>query len=291
MDRRQFLQFSALSALATSFGAQAEGAKLRYILASAMYGEMPLVTILQEMKKLGVTEIDLWPRKWGSQREQVEEMGHDAFAELLEKHGAKLGCITRYDLGPLGMDGELGLAHKLGAKILVSGGKGNAKLQGVELKAEVKKFVDHLRPYAEKAAEQGITIAIENHINNVIDTPDSLRWLADMETAGMGIAFAPYHLPQDNEVLASLIRHIGPRLTLFYAWEHGMGNSKPMPKDEELQQLPGRGRLDFKPMIQALKGIKFVGPVEIFMHPTPRGLPIMPKAEEVTAEINRPGLI
>lgn len=290
MDRRRFLHASALGALASTLGrnvlAQGEF-KLRYMLASCMYGEMPLATILPEMKKLGVTHLDLWPRKWGSQREQVEEMGHDAFAALMAAHGIKLGCITRYDLGPLGLDVELKFAQKQGATILVSAGAGDYKQTGAALKAEVKKFVDRLKPHAEAAAEQGITIAIENHINNVIDTPDSLRWLADMETTGMGIAFAPYHLPQDNELLAGLIRHIGPRMTLFYAWEHGMGCTKPMPKDEELQQLPGRGKLDFKPMIQALKEIKFAGPVEIFMHPTPRGLPILPTADEVTVEINR----
>jgi hypothetical protein len=43
-----------------------------------------------------------------------------------------------------------------------------------------------------------LTIGIENHINNLIDTPDSLRWLADgiRNVPGIGIALAPYHLPQ-----------------------------------------------------------------------------------------------
>jgi hypothetical protein len=34
-----------------------------------------------------------------------------------------------------------------------------------------------------------------------------------------------------------------------------------------------------------LKQINFTGPTEIFMHPTPRGIPILPTAVEVTAEI------
>jgi hypothetical protein len=63
-------------------------------------------------------------------------------------------------------------------------------------------------------------------------------------------------------------------MTLFYAWEHGMGCTKVMPKEEELQQLPARGKLDWKPLLHALKDISFVGPTEIFMHPTPRGIPI-----------------
>ena len=62
---------------------------------------------------------------------------------------------------------------------------------------------------------------------------------------------------------------------------------KPMPKEEEIQQMPGRGALDWKPLLTALKSINFTGPTEIFMHPTPRGIPILETAEKVTAEINR----
>jgi sugar phosphate isomerase/epimerase len=60
-----------------------------------------------------------------------------------------------------------------------------------------------------------------------------------------------------------------------------------MPTEEEIQQMPGRGKLDFKPLFAALGKIGFTGPTEIFMHHTPRGIPILPTAPEVTAEINR----
>jgi sugar phosphate isomerase/epimerase len=51
--------------------------------------------------------------------------------------------------------------------------------------------------------------------------------------------------------------------------------------------MPGRGPLDWKPLLTALREIKFTGPTEIFMHPTPRGIPILPTAAETTAEIIR----
>jgi len=54
-----------------------------------------------------------------------------------------------------------------------------------------------------------------------------------------------------------------------------------------LLQLPGRGSLDFCPIIASLMRIKYKGWAEIFMHPVPRGIPIMPTAAEVTEEINR----
>lgn len=289
MNRRHFLQFLAAGAagLAAAQGAEPARFRLRYMLASSMYGNLPLAAILPEVKKTGATSIDLWPKAHGTQREEMDAIGHERFAEMLRQHGITLGCFTRYDLGPFRLDREIEIAHALGAKVIVTGGNGNAKLTGDALKAEVKTFVEKLKPFAAKAAERGITLAIENHHNNVIDSPDSLRWLAEMAAPGIGIALAPYHLPQDTALLAGLIRHAGPRLALFYAWEFGMSCTKVMPKEEELQQLPGRGKLDFKPLLDALAEIRFDGPTEIFMHPTPRGFPILESAEKVTAEINR----
>jgi sugar phosphate isomerase/epimerase len=60
-----------------------------------------------------------------------------------------------------------------------------------------------------------------------------------------------------------------------------------LPKDEELSQLPGRGKLDFAPLIAALAKINYTGFTEVFMHPTPRGIPICATTAEVTAEVVR----
>ena len=51
--------------------------------------------------------------------------------------------------------------------------------------------------------------------------------------------------------------------------------------------MPGRGQLNFKPLIAALEEVDYRGWVEIFMHPFPRGIPILETTAEVTEEINR----
>lgn len=259
------------------------------MLASSMYGSLPLADILPEVKKGGAGGIELWPRKHGTQREELDKIGHEKFAAMLKEHEIAFGGATRYDLGPFKLAEEIAVVKKLGGSFIVTGGAGNYKLEGDALKAEVKSFVEKMKPHAALAAGNGITIGIENHINNVIDTPNSLLWLADFtrDIPGIGIALAPYHLPQDSKWLADIIVHCDRKLMLFYAWEHGMGCMKPMPKEEEVQQLPGRGKLDWKPLLAALKRIDFTGPTEIFMHPTPRGVPIMPTLAESTAEIVR----
>lgn len=289
MNRRTFISRLALAAAGASFAAAADraGFRLRYLLQSAMYGNLPLATILPEVRKAGATSIDLWPKKHGTQREEVEAMGHDRFAELLREHGVTLGCVTRYDLGPFKLADEVLFAKKFGAPLIVTGGAGNYNVPADQLKAQVKDFAEKLKPHAEQAAEHGVTLAIENHGNNLIDSPDSLRWLVELSGPGVGIALAPYHLPQDPAAIAQLIRDIGSKLSLFYGWEFGMGCMKPMPKEEELKQMPGRGSLDWKPILAALAATGFAGPTEIMMHPTPRGVPIRETAGMVTEEINR----
>lgn len=259
------------------------------MLASSMYGNLTLAEILPEVKKTGATGIELWPKRHGTQREELDVIGVEKFAEQLKEAGISFGGTTRYDLGPFKLANEIKMVKQLGGTFIVTGGKGDYKVDAKQLKKNVKDFVEKMKPHAALAAANGVSIGIENHINNLIDTPDSLRWLADgiRDMAGIGIAFAPYHLPQNAEMMAGLIRHIDQNMTLFYAWEHGLGCSKPMPKAEELQQMPGRGPLDWKPLLQALKDVRFTGPTEVFMHPTPRGIPILPTAAETTAEIVR----
>ncbi len=253
-----------------------------------MYGRLYVGEILPEVAKCGAAHIDLWPKPHGNQREQLTDMGKESFAALLKRHRVSLGCITQYPLGPFGLQNEMRVAQRFGCKTMVTGGKGPKGLQGKELKAAVAKFVEQMKPHLAIAEETGVTIAIENHANNLIESPDSLKYLAELRPSKhLAIAFAPYHLPQDPEFLATLIRDLGESIEVFYAWEHGDGCMKRLPKEQELKQMPARGPLDFQPLVKALIDIEYSGWTEIFMHPVPRGIPILETASEVTAEINK----
>ena len=266
----------------------ASGFKPRYILGSCMYGTMPLAEILPEVRKTGAEHIDIWPAVHGNQREQIEQMGHDAFHALLTDHDVKLGMVTRYDLGLERLHEEMPFAAEFGAKILIAGSGGPKGLAGEELKMAVRKLVENLQPQLNAAEKHGIVIGVENHSGSLVDSPDAVRWLGEFAAGKpVGIALAPYHLPQDPALLASLITDLGDRLVHFYAWQHGMGCMTKLPKEQELLQMPGRGDLDFAPIVAALDKINYAGWTEIFMHPVPRGIPILDTAAEVTAEINR----
>ena len=262
--------------------------ELNYILASCMYGTLPLAEIVPQVKKIGSEHIDIWPRVHGNQREQVASMGNDAFAELLTTHGVGLGISTRFDLGPFGLEEEMAFAREFGASLIVTGSQGPKDLTGEELRAAVADFAEGLKPHIAAAEDHGITISIENHSSALIESPDSMKWLIEFtDSPYLGIALAPYHLPDDAELVAQLIEDLGSGLALFYAWQHGMGCHEKLPKAQELMQMPGRGTLDFAPILSALKKINFSGWTEIFMHPVPRGIPILDTAAAVTDEINR----
>ena len=262
--------------------------ELNYILASCMYGTTPLAEIVPEVKKSGNEHIDIWPRVHGNQREQVESMGNDVFAALLTTHGVGLGISTRFDLGPFGLEEEMAFVREFGASLIVTGSKGPKGLVGEELRAAVADFAKGLKPHIAAAEKHDITISIENHGSALIETPDSMKWLIEFtDSPHLGIALAPYHLPNDAELVAQLIEGLGQGLALFYAWQHGMGCHEKLPKEQELLQLPGRGSLDFAPILAALKRINYSGWTEIFMHPVPRGIPILDSTADVTGEINR----
>jgi len=293
LHRREFCKALAFAPLAASIKIASmpgnkRAIKLRYIVASSMYGRMKLSEILPEVRRAGAEYIDIWPERHANQREQVEEMGHQQFAAMLKQHRIKLGILTCYDLGPFDLQDEMRVAKKLGGSMVVCGSRGPGNLKGDALKAAVRKFLEKMKPHVAAAEQVGITIGIENHSNSLIQSPDSMRWFTELTASRhIGIALAPYHLPQEPALIARLIEDLDKSIVHFYAWQYGMGCHKKLPKEQELLQLPGRGRLDFVPIVSALNNINYRGLTEIFMHPVPREIPILQTATQVTAEVNR----
>lgn len=291
-NRRGFLGFLAGSAaFGLAPGLVQGGAspfRLKYIVASSMYGRLPLADVLGEIRKAGAEHIDIWPEIHANHREQIEEIGHRKFAAMLKEHNVKVGMLTHFDLGPFGLQAEMKVGKEFGGSMIVCGSRGPRDLKDDALKAAVRGFVEKMKPHVAAAEELGITIGIENHASSLIHSPDSIRWFAEFNTSRhLGIALAPYHLPQDAGLIARLIGDLDKSLVHFYAWQHGMGCHKKLPKEQELLQMPGRGKLDFAPIIASLRKINYKGWTEIFMHPVPRGIPIMPTAAGVSKEINR----
>jgi len=201
-----------------------------------------------------------------------------------------MSVSTCYPLGPFKQDDEMRWVKKNGGVMTVcgSGKMGDADVSGAEAKAQVTAFFEKLKPHYELAEELGVTMAIENHKSSMLSSPDSIRYFVDLNPSkAVGIAFAPHHLHDAVDQIPTLVRHCGKEnLPFFYFQEHHPSSKQQMPKEEELKQLPGFGSLDYAPIVAALKEIGFSGLAEIFMHPTPRGVPVLPTAGAITEKIN-----
>ncbi len=266
--------------------------KLRYVLNSAMYGEMLLKDILPEIKKTKSESIDIWRKVHGNQREQISEMGDEACMALLDKHNAKISMSTCYPLGPFKLQEEMVWLKQYGGKIIVCGSVYHKRPEpaGQDAKRLVLDLLEKMKPHLEKAEETGITIALENHSKQVLYTPDSIRYFAEFnKSKHLGIAFAPHHLYKHEDEIPQLIRDLGDHnIPFMYFQEHSAGIYEKVAKEIEMQQLPGYGGgLDYHLIISALRDIQYNGLVQIFMHPVPRGIPILPTISEITAAINK----
>ncbi|MFM9148204.1 MAG: sugar phosphate isomerase/epimerase family protein, partial [Verrucomicrobiota bacterium] len=279
-SRRDFLRTAALAAAAAASPAAvaADGKfRLRYVLSSAMYGYAPLAEVLPEVARTGSESIDIGCKVHGDQREQAAALGDEAFAALLKKHDVRLGVSTRYPLGPFKLQDEMAWVRKHGGTTLVCGSTGPKNPSGAAARAAIAKFLEEMKPHAAKAEELGLRIAIENHSNQALHHPDSIRAFAELnKSPALGVAFAPHHLHEWADQIPALLRDLGAKnLPFVYFQEHSEGISKKASKEEELRQMPGRGKLDYRPIVKALRDIRFDGLVELFMHPTPRGIPVL----------------
>lgn len=295
LNRRSFLATSAAACGASllfdsrNLFAASDKFKLNYILNSAMYGYTDLSEILPEVRKTGTNFIDIWPKVHGNQREQAAEMGTDRFKELLAEHQVKLGVVTCYKQGPFKLESEMKFAHEVSGPgvVLVTGARGPKGLQGKELKKALAEFIEKMKPHVDLAEKYGCQIAVENHAHSLLQSPDSLRWFGELAKSDrLGVALAPHHLPQDGDLIGGIADQLGPKTIFFYAQQHGMGSSKKLPKEQEMLQMPGLGSLDFTPIIAALKKHNYQGFTEIFMHPVPRGVPILETTSAITSAIN-----
>jgi sugar phosphate isomerase/epimerase len=253
LTRRDFLRRGAAGAalaplaahaLAETPAAPAGEFRLRHVLASSLYLSAPLAEVVPEVRRARLDALDVWPARWVPHRKQLDELGHEAFAELLKKHEARLAYTTRYDLG-LNIAGEVPVVKKLGGTAVVTG------FLPPDRKA-IPDFLERLKPAVAAAEEHGVTLAIENHGASA----EAIRAFADAAPERVGVMLAPHHLPHDPKAIGDLVRALGRRMASIYLWQKGPGTA----------QLPGVGKLDFVPIVAALKETRYEGWCEIFMH-------------------------
>ena len=122
--------------------------------------------------------------------------------------------------------------------------------------------------------------------------PDSLRYFAEFNrSANLGIAFAPHHLlpmgrSKSRNCSATSARSRSA-VRVFSGALRGHDEEDEQGDRNAATPRTSAARSTIGPIVKALRDIGYSGFVEIFMHPMPRGIPILPTAAEITAAINK----
>jgi sugar phosphate isomerase/epimerase len=274
LDRRQFLRGTAaalaLSGLAGRAGAApAAPWRMRLAFSSVMLAELPIEDVCARAAQLGFEAIDIWcPFDHCTHlTDVVARLGPDGLKDLLAKHKLALASFTTYTTKKeaVGFPAYADFIGKFGGGVVVRESQ-YIDVKPAELTAAMRAFFEKLKPQIDKAAETKVRLAIENHGDALLGTPDSFKAFVDLNPAPqqVGLAIAPYHLQNIKAAVEDVIRSAGSQLLFFYAWQSAPG----------MNQLPGHGPADFVPWLKALAEIHYQGFVNPFLHghPTPEEL-------------------
>jgi len=229
---------------------------MRLSTSSVQYGALSVEGACRAIAALGYEAVDFWDNSFQCPHlDEIENrLGAEGLKELLARHKLKLYSFSCYGRGYPRYAELLG---KAGGKVAVHGSRSGAP---ENLRAEMKAFLERLKPEVELAEKYDSFIAVENHGRALLDSLDSLKAFVELNRSGrLGIALAPYHLQALGASVEEAIGIAGRQLFFFYAWQRGKG----------LNQLPGFGPADFAPWLAALAKIGYRWYVNPFMHDHP----------------------
>jgi len=115
-------------------------------------------------------------------------------------------------------------------------------------------FVEGVRRVAERARSMGLRLAIEvlnRYEAHLLNTAaQALEFVAAVGADNVGLLLDAYHMNIEEADPAAALRQAGDRLYLYHVADSN-------------RQAVGRGHTDFPAQMQALRDVRFVGPIVI----------------------------
>lgn len=272
LGRRQFLRTAAVPLAALAMpglaghapAAPASPWRMRLAFSSVMLAELPIEDVCARAAKLGFEAIDIWCPfdRCKHLADVAARLGPDGLKQLLAKHQLAVASFTTYctEKEAVGFPAYADFIGRFGGGLVVRESQ-YIRVKPEELTAAMRAFFEKLKPQIEQAAAAKVRLAIENHGDALLGTPDSFKAFVDLNPAPqhVGLAVAPYHLQNIKAPVDEVIRTAGAQLLFFYAWQSAAG----------INQLPGHGPADFLPWLKALAQINYQGFLSPFMHGNP----------------------
>ena len=259
MSRRDVLAGAAVAAAGTPLLAMAKGKErwpMKLSTSTIQFTKLPIEKALERIAALSFEAVDIWSAHGGCPHldDVANRLGATGLTEQLAKHKLKLFSFSVYRGGYAKYAKLLGEA---GGGVAV---RGSGKGKGKGLAAQMKAFIESLKPELELAAKHNSYLAIENHGGALLNSIDSFKAFVDANThERLGIALAPFHLQRAKASVPEAIGIAGKQLLFFYAWQ----------AEKDVNQLPGIGTTDCAPWLAALAKADYRGYVNPFMHHEP----------------------
>src|SRR5688500_15393293 len=169
---------------ATPAPAKPTGFRLKYVLSTNQYGTLPIADIVPQVQPAGCEGLDIWGGRWGNHREQIDALGHEKFAAMLKASKTTVSCYTCMDPGFIKCEPHMRAMVKFGGNMIIAGfpggGAGAKELRGEALKNAIRASAEKLKPIIAVAGELGVKLAIENHLNGLLEPPESMNLLVDL---------------------------------------------------------------------------------------------------------------
>lgn len=226
-----------------------------------------LAELLPALRDRGIGGVGVW-------RDQIEELGLDRCAAMIEQAGVEVTSLCRggfFTQRPRRDDDPGNLADNrraideaaaIGAQalVLVCGGAPDGDTG--EGEHRVRAALEELAPYA---AERGVRLAIEPMHpmycadRSVVVTIDQARRLAEPFPADLvGVALDTYHIWWDPD-LASAVSRVADRLCVFQLADWVVPLGDPLLS----RGLPGDGAIRFRPLVEHVRAAGFRGSAEV----------------------------
>jgi sugar phosphate isomerase/epimerase len=226
----------------------------RYMTSTVLYAHEDLDGACRAIATVGLEAVDVWHvPNWC---EHLAD-GTERVRDTLARHGLRLEAISAYGRDLAEVPALLEVLAALGGHALVLGSAGP--------EVSVAAFAERVAPLAARARDLGVRLAIENHGHATIDSLASMEELAArLPDPALGFALAPIHLWVRGEDTAEAVRRLAGRIALMYLWDWGpsaVANWK-----DPSEQFLGTGRIDYRPIVQALRDTGYARPLCLFAH-------------------------
>ncbi|MCU0325272.1 MAG: sugar phosphate isomerase/epimerase [Spirosomaceae bacterium] len=260
MNRREFIQSSALTLSALGLGIHAEAAKKKFKLAySAITWNGNDLVAIKDIAALGFKGIQLRANTYAPFKDNPQEL-----KDTLDKNGLKLVMFSSGNVGILDditKDRETHLNH---AKFIKALGGNSLQITNTSRPKDRLPTTDELKKYAKNMSavakavleETGVQPAWHNHMNQLGETPEEVDIIInEMDTKHIKLLLDVAHYTQGGGKPEEAVLKYKNILFATHIKDTKAVESKSGYQFVEL----GQGRVEFPKIFDALGKIKFDG--------------------------------